>query len=82
MNEVRQDLSAVGIEPIGFCLDCPRCRGKKTFYSAGDEDWVCCRCGLIFSREESNLFSMIDWTESEPTELEDLRCQVLLEDIM
>lgn len=34
--------------PQGFTFSCPNCGSKRTFYSAGDESWLCQDCGASF----------------------------------
>jgi len=36
--------------PQGFTFRCPNCGSKRTFYSAGDESWLCQDCEFKFPR--------------------------------
>jgi len=40
--------------PVGFTHPCPQCGGLRTFFSAGEQAWVCMTpgCGLIFDLSE------------------------------
>ncbi len=60
---------------IGHGLTCPRCESKKTSFSVGDytgqldNDWVCHKCRLIFTKELAWLFNQLRENDKEEQEL-------------
>ena len=49
-------------QPIGFTFQCPFCGSKRTFFSSGDDCWVCMDCERSFSRPQ---MAECDFCENE-----------------
>lgn len=53
--------SELGFDTVGASLICPYCGSKNTSYCCSYQNWVCNRCDVIFSLEDTG------WTPPETT---------------